>query len=162
MESKRKGQSMAKKKKARKTAHRKASKPGKAKAAAKEAIDARTKAEATGRATGKAQQKALKAARSKSVRGGFWKGVIAGDELIGNFVAREWGTGKVYKNKQLNILVDTGEGVVTFSAASWLGETFEREYPKVKAGQAIAIVYKGEGTRSGRGRPPKLYSISMA
>lgn len=115
----------------------------------------------TGRAKGKAQQRASKAARAKSVRGGFWKGVVAEDELIGDFISRDWGVGKVYKNKQLNILVDTGEGVVTFSAASWLGETFEKEYPKPKAGQAISIVYKGEGTRSGRGRPPKLYSISM-
>lgn len=100
-------------------------------------------------------------ARAKSVRGGFWKGVVAGDELIGDFISRDWGVGKVYKNKQLNILVDTGEGVVTFSAAFWLGETFEKEYKNPKPGQAIVIVYKGEGTRSGRGRPPKLYSISM-
>ena len=152
----------ARKKTAKPVKRSSSTKPGKAKKAAEKAMAERTTAESTGRAKGKAQAKALKDARTKAVRGGFWKGSVVGDELIGEFINREWGTSKQFKNKQLNILVDTGEGVVTFSASAWLGEQFEREYPKVKRGQAIAIVYKGEGTRSGRGRPPKIYAISMA
>lgn len=136
--------------------------PGKAKAAAKEAMEERTTAVSTGSAKSAAIKKALKEAQGKSVRGGFWKGVVKDDSLVGTFIHREWGQSKQFKNKQLNVIVDTGEGVVTFSMSAWLGEDFEREYPKVKRGQAIAIVYKGEGTRSGKGRPPKLYTISVA
>ncbi len=158
---------MAKQKKKAGVSHKKKStrsKSGMGKAKAAAAAVKNRKAATTGRATSTAEKAALKEAQTMEVRGNYWKGEKEGDALVGRLLKTEWGTGKRYKNPQLAFIIATADGTVTFTAAEWLGKRFEEQYPKVKTGDkgnTIAIVYRGEGTRSGKGRAPKIYAISI-
>lgn len=101
--------------------------------------------------------KALRKAENKPMGGASWKGKKVGDCIGGEVVSMQEKDMKY--GPVLCVTINTSEGPYTILCNDPLTEEMKRE--KIKVGNEIVILYKGE-VPTDKGHPARIYAVSKA